>query len=435
MLFKHELVKLESGLRLVTVPMAVPSVTVLVLVGVGSRYEAEKTNGVSHFLEHMVFKGTEKYPTALDLSSAVDSVGGEFNAFTGKEHTGFYVKAAGKQVRLAIEVLSQMLFKPRFLAPELEREKGVIIEEINMYEDQPIRDIDNVFDRLLYSPASLGWEVIGTKETIREMKRNDFLEHLETWYRPENMVVGIAGDERRIKYHVSSIRQLVEEQFKRANGKWQTANSRRKWEKFEQKKPQVKIKHKQTEQAHFIVGVRGLPRGHKDRYGLAVLSTILGGNMSSRLFIEVRERRGLAYYVRSLVDMYHGAGHLGVQAGVELGRVEEAIKVILEELAKVRQGQGKGKVDEAEMAKAKDYLKGRLMLDLEEGREVAGEYGESWLLEGKIRTPEEIIAGVDQVTLAQVRRLSGELLVGQYLNLAIIGPYKDEGGFEKLLKL
>ena len=414
--------------------MSVPSVTVLAMVGVGSRYEEKSVKGISHFLEHMVFKGTAKYPTALALSSAVDAVGAEFNAFTGKEYTGFYVKAGSGQTELALDVLSQMLCKPRLLAKEMEREKGVVIEEINMYEDQPIRDIENVFDGLLYSPASLGWDVIGTKETIRAMKREDFVEHMERWYGPENMVLGIAGDRQKISDARSQTLDLVQKYFKAAKGKGQRANNRE-WESFSQDKPQVKIKHKKTEQAHFVLGVRGLPRGHKDRYVLAVLSTLLGGNMSSRLFIEVRERRGLAYYVRSGVEAYHGTGHFGVQAGVELGKIQEAIKVIVNELAKMIGDNGRGQVQETEVNRAKEYIKGKLVLDLEDSQEVAAEYCESWLLEGKVRPPEEIIAGVDRVNVADVRRLAQSLLIKGKLNLAVIGPYQNEGDFEKLLKL
>src|SRR3989338_1947197 len=198
MQFEHQQEILESGLRLVTVPMSVPSVTVLAMVGVGSRYESQRVNGISHFLEHMVFKGTAKYPTALSLSSVVDGVGAEFNACTGKEYTGFYVKAWSAHLALAIEVIGEMLFRPRLEAVEMEREKGVIIEEINMYEDQPIRDIGNVFDSLLYSSSSWGGEVMGTKDTIRGMRKEDFEEHMQRWYEPQNMVLGLAGDGQKM---------------------------------------------------------------------------------------------------------------------------------------------------------------------------------------------------------------------------------------------
>lgn len=433
MKLKHKVQALESGLRLVTVPMAVPSITALVLVGVGSRFEEASVNGISHFFEHMVFKGTEKYPSALALSSVVDAVGAEFNAFTGKEYTGFYLKAGSAHLSLATQVLGEMLFKPRLVAEEMEREKGVIIEEINMYEDQPIRDIGNVFDSLLYSPSSLGWDVIGTKETIRGMNRDDFLKHMSKWYWPGNMVVGVAGDSKVVgdwSLVVSLINKyFIQPKVKNHQGRL------RSWEKFSQEKPRVLVKHKKTEQAHFILGVRGLPRGHKDRYAMAVLSVLLGGNMSSRLFIEVRERRGLAYYVRSGVETYYGAGNFGVQAGVELKKIEEAVRVIVEELSKVRLSKGNGSISESEINKAKEYVKGRLVLDLEDSREVAGEYIEDLLLENKVRTPQEVIEGVDKVIVEDLRRLATELFMEKHLNLAVIGPYKDEGQFEKLLRL
>ena len=435
MQFEHQQEILESGLRLVTVPMSVPSVTVLAMVGVGSRYESQRVNGISHFLEHMVFKGTAKYPTALSLSSVVDGVGAEFNAFTGKEYTGFYVKAGSAHLPLAIEVIGEMLFRPRLEAVEMEREKGVIIEEINMYEDQPIRDIGNVFDSLLYSSSSLGWEVIGTKDTIRGMRKEDFEEHMQRWYEPQNMVLGLAGDGQKMADVRSQMLDLIQKYFKKSTNQLisKSTNQLIK-QKFSQDRLAVKVKYKKTEQAHFILGVRGLPRGHKDRYALGVLSTILGGNMSSRLFIEVRERRGLAYYVRSGVEVYQEAGSLGIQAGVELAKIEEAVKVMVAELAKVKQ-KGKGVIKESEVTKAKEYLKGKLLLDWEDSREVAGEYVEDWLAEGRVRTAEEIIGGVEAVTLAEVRRLAGEVLVGKHLNLAVIGPYSEPDKFEKLLQL
>lgn len=425
---------LTNGLRLLTVPMPqTKSITVLVLVGAGSRYETKEINGLSHFLEHLFFKGTKKRPSAFEISKVIDGIGAEFNAFTSKDHTGFYVKCASQHLELALDVLSDMLLNSKFDKREIEMEKGVIIEEINLYEDTPIKKISDVFEGLLYGDQPLGWQIIGSKENIRKVKRNDFLSYLDNLYRCQNFVLSLSGDESKIQ----NSQTLVNQYFRNlATGKPKTTHLA----VFEQQcQPMVKLQYKKTDQAHLCLGVRGYPINHPDRYILAVLATILGGGMSSRLFIQVRERRGLAYYVRSAVEHYKDAGYFVTQAGVDLNKIEEAIKVILQEYVKITNPtssrQGGTTLGAGELKKAKECIKGKLTLELEDSRAQAGFYASQELLEEKIETPEEIMRKVDQVTAEDIKRVAKDIFVNQKLNLAIIGPFDREEKFTKILKL
>src|SRR5690349_7777503 len=280
---------LPNGLRVVTHPMTgAKSVAVMVMLAAGSRYENRENNGIAHFAEHMFFKGTEKRPTAKDISAEVDGIGGEFNAFTSKEYTGYYIKCAAEHRTLALDVLADQLLHSKFDADEVEREKGVIIEELNMYVDTPRDHVDSVYDQLLFGDQPLGWDILGTKETIRAAQRQTFLDYLHAWYTPKRMVVGAAGAVD------GGLQAEVERQFgdleDRATGTPDPVD-------MVQIAPRVSLETRDSDQAHIRFGVRGLPTQHPDRYAMQVLSAILGGGMSSRLFQEVRERHGLAYYV------------------------------------------------------------------------------------------------------------------------------------------
>ncbi|MBI4999643.1 insulinase family protein, partial [Candidatus Gottesmanbacteria bacterium] len=317
----------------------VQSVTVLVLVGAGSRFENKRISGLSHFLEHMAFKGTKRRPTALEISSLIEGIGGEFNAYTSKDQTGFYIKAANKHLAVLVDVLSDMLLHSKFETVEIERERGVIIEEINLYEDTPSRKIGEIYEELLYGDTPLGRDIAGKKETISKIKREDFLDYIKGLYAPENTVVVVAGgisDFGLLALSKFSCEKRISDLIGKWLGDWEN-NATWHYDKMsdKQNKPAAKIVYKKTEQAHLALGVRGYNLFHPDRYGLAVLSTILGGGMSSRLFIQVRERRGLAYYVYSMAEHYADVGHLVSRAGVDLNKIEEAIKVILEEYWKM----------------------------------------------------------------------------------------------------
>ena len=421
---KYSKQTLKNGLRLIDIPMpSVKSATVLILVGVGSRYEEKNINGISHFLEHMAFKGTKKRPTALDIATTIDGIGGEFNAFTSKDHTGYYIKSAVEHLPLLFDVLSDMLLSSKFDATEIEREKGVIIEEINLYEDTPMKKISDLYENLLYGDTKLGRDVAGKPEVIRSIKREDFLSYTDRFYSPVNAVITVAG---------GTIGQEVNELAEKYLSGWQKKpvdQADRVGEK--QENPAVLLKYKDTQQAHLCVGVRAFNNTHPDRYKLSVLGNILGGGMSSRLFIEVRERRGLAYYVRSGNELYEDVGNFVTQAGIDIKRIDDAIKVILEQFDKIRTE----KVSEEELTKSKENMKGKLILEIEDSKSLAGLLAQSELLEGGVKTPDEIIGEIDKVTAEDIKKLAQRIFIEKTLNLAVIGPHKDEERFIKLLKL
>lgn len=415
---------LSNGLRLLTIPMdSIESATVMIMVKAGSRYETRNNNGISHFLEHMAFKGTKNKPTAMDISALIDGIGGEFNAFTGKETTGFYVKSSKNHIELSLDVLSDMLQNSKLDQKEIDKEKGVILEEINLYEDTPIRKIGDIFERLLYGDTPMGWDIAGEKDVIRKITREDFLYYMNSLYSADNLTVVLAGgiDPKRAE-------EMVEKFFGKMK-KFRTIPHV--GVKEEQTKPQVLIKTKKTEQAHIAIGVRTVPNDHPDHYALSVLSAILGGGMSSRLFHEVREKRGLAYYVRTSSDYYQDLGNFVTTAGLDPTRIEDAIKVILEEHAKIANATS---IPAGELKKAKEYLKGHLVLELEDSRSVAGFYAQQELLDPKIDSPEEVITKLEKVTADHIIRVAKTYFVTHNINLAIIGDFTSGQKFEKLLK-
>jgi len=399
----------------------VSSVTALVLVGAGSRYEQREKAGLSHFLEHMFFKGTKKRPTAFDLSSLVDSVGGENNAFTSKDQTGFYIKVQHDQLELAFDILSDTLNDSLYLEEEINRERGTIIEEINMYEDTPLYKIDDVFYELMYDGNPLGWSISGYKKTVSNIQREDFLNYTKRFYQGSDMVLAVAG-----KITEAKVNDLAQKYFSCF-----VKGQKEEFEKFGngQKEPRVRVAHKKTDQAHLYFGYPAFSFLDEDREALNVLSTILGGGMSSRLFIQVRERRGLAYYVGTLVDLYHETGLVAARAGLNLEKVDEAVSVIREEFEKTK----KGDITKEELLKAKEFLKGRTTLSLENSRTVAEWYADKQLLEEKIETPDEVFAQIEKVTLEDVCRVANRLFKTEKSNLAIIGPFEGEERFLKLI--
>ena len=424
---------LPNGLRLITIPMpSVQSVTVLVLVGAGSRFEEKGINGLSHFLEHMAFKGTKKRPTALEISSIIDGIGGESNAFTSKDHTGYYIKAAVKHLPLLLDLLSDILLHSQLDEKEIDKEKGVIIEEYNMYEDLPMRKVGDLYENLLYGDTRLGRDIIGRKEVISSVKRKHFVDYMDRLYSPANAVVVIAGGIDKNSNDKIQITNQIQNSIEKYFGEW----GKRKVEKAEtvddsQKTPGLLVQYKDTQQAHLCLGVRAYQLTHPKRYALGVLTSVLGGGMSSRLFIEVREKRGLAYYVHSATEKYTDVGNFVTQAGVDVGRIDEAIKVIITEYQKMADK----RVSEEELNKAKEYLKGRLTLELEDSHNVASLFGTAELLEKEIRTPSEIMEKIDKVTSGEVQAVAKNIFGQNRLNLAIIGPYKDEDRFKNLLHL
>jgi len=395
----------------------------MVLVGAGSKYETKQTNGISHFLEHLFFKGTKKRPTALKISETLDKVGGVYNAFTSKEWTGYFAKVDSTHWQLALDWVSDIFLHSVLPVAEIEKERGVIVEEINMTLDTPMRYVADLWERLLYGDQPAGWEIIGTKENIARLRRNDFCQYLRKHYSSQNTVVAIAGN-----FPVSHIEKEVIKCFSAINkDSFEKKNKTRE----RQSGPQVLLHHKSTDQTHLCLGVRSYNIFHPQRYAQEVLAVILGGNMSSRLFTEVREKRGLAYYVHTTAEDYTDSGYLMTQAGVPNNKVNQAIRVILREHQKVKE---KG-ISVAELQKAKDYLRGVLTLSLESSDAQAMFFASQELLENKILTLEEKCARIDKVGLEDIKQLSQEIFQPAKLNLALIGPHKEKENFEELLNL
>jgi predicted Zn-dependent peptidase len=411
---------LDNGLRVLTANLDhAQSVTCMVMLAAGSRYETAETNGIAHFSEHMFFKGTERRPTARDIAGEIDSIGGEFNAFTGKEYTGYYVKCAAEHRDVALDVLVDMLRNSRFDAAEIEREKGVIVEEMNMYFDTPRDYIGGVYEDLLYGDQPLGWDIIGRKETVRGAERETFMNYLDRWYKPSRMVLGLAG--RIGDDALERAQQLLGDLAPGDTGEPAPA------------KPyangRVKVFTKQSDQAHICIGVHSYPIEHPDRYALQLLATVLGGGMSSRLFTEVRERRGLAYYVFGTNHSYTDAGSLYTQAGVDINRIDDAVTTIAQELRKI----AAEPVPADELEKARSFAKGRFVLQLESPQMLIGYGLRKEILEGRAPDPEEILAELDAVTVEDVQRVAQDVITDERLRLALIGPFDDAAHFDALL--
>ena len=412
---------LSNGIRVLTAPMPqVGSVSCFVMLAAGSRYETPDAKGIAHFSEHMFFKGTERRPTARTIATEIDAIGGEFNAFTGKELTGYYVRTGAETRDIAFDVLTDMLLESRFDSDEIEKEKGVILEEMNVYLDTPQRYVGNVYDRLLYGDQPLGWDILGTRETIEAATRETFISYLDTWYKPERIVVGVGG---RVG---ADLHERLEELLGGIEGR--KTGSPTSVEIPPDGSP-VQLHTKASEQAHLILGVRGYPLGHPDRYALQLLAVVLGGGMSSRFFTEVREKRGLAYYVHAANGSYTDTGTFYAGAGVDVSRIDEAISTILAELRKISEEP----LPADELEKARGYAKGRFVLRLESPQGTI-QYGlRRELLEGEIEEPDEVLRQLDLVTAEDVERVARDLFEGQRLYLALVGPFDDPERFENLL--
>ncbi len=418
---------LRNGLRVLLSPMRdTETVTVMIMTGTGSRFENERENGLAHFLEHMFFKGTEKRPDAQAITEELDSVGGAYNAFTAKDRTAYFAKVGAKHIETALDVVSDLFLHSKLNAREINKERGAIIQEINMYEDMPMRTVDEVFEELLFGKNHpLGRTILGPKENILSFKRRDFLNYLRRCYTSENTVVCVAG-----KFSPTRVLRKIRRDF--ANMASAGKPQFRRFEEIDQKAPAVRLKRKKTDQTHLMLGVRAWSLTHPDRYVLAVLNTILGGGMSSRLFREIREKRGLAYSVHSYVEHFVDTGYLAAQVGMEHDNLEKVVSLICAEFRKLT----KKLVDSKELKKAKEYLNGHLLLGLESSDSVASFLISQEVLKGEIKTPDEIIKAVNAVSAADVQKVARELLRTERLNLALIGPGpKSTMNLKKLLRV
>jgi predicted Zn-dependent peptidase len=415
--------KLKNGLKVYVAPMkGTATATVLVLFGVGSKYENKRTNGLSHFLEHMFFKGTTKRPTPQEVVEVIDKVGGEFNAFTGKEYTGYYAKVDKTHLETAVDWVSDMLLNPIMDKTEIEREKIVIHQEISMIKDTPMRNIYDVFEENLYGDQPAGWDIAGSPQTVSNCTRKDLLNYFHKHYTSAQSTVIIAGNVNEKKAE-----DLIEKYF--ANFK-RGKKSTKPAVKESQKSPTLFVKLKDTDQSHLMLGVRAFDAFDKRRTALSVMATILGGYMSSRLFMELRERHGLAYYVTCEAEHYTDSGYLAVRAGVPNKDVVKAVGIIMSELRKVKD-EG---VTEDELKKAKEYIKGKSLMGLESSSAMANFIGDRVLMYGKPVTVEELFAKLEKVTAIQIQELANELFVNKTLNLTIIGPKGKEKELRKVLK-
>ncbi len=413
---------LSNGLRVLTAQMDhAQSVACFLMLAAGSRYETRETNGIAHFAEHMFFKGTERRPTARHISGEIDAIGGEFNAFTSKEFTGYYVRCAAEGRDTALDVLVDMIRNSKFDPEEIEREKGVIIEEMNMYFDTPRDSVDGKYEELLYGDQPLGWEIIGRKDTVRGATRDTFLEYLDRWYTPDRFVVGIAGQlgEGLIPRLEELLGDLSRDGAAQPDPVTTPSSDG----------PRVRVEHKQSDQAHLCIGVPSYPIAHPDRYALQLLATVLGGGMSSRLFTEVRERRGLAYYVFGFNHSYIQAGSLYSQAGVDINRVDEAVSTIVTELRRMAEEA----VPSEELEKARAYSKGRFTLQTESPQGLIQFGLRREVLEGKAAEPTEVLEGLNAVSAEDIQRVASDVIGGNGLRLALVGPFEDAERFEKLL--
>lgn len=420
----YKLTTFDSGLRFISVPMATSdSIMVLVLVGTGSRYETKDINGISHFLEHMMFKGTTKRPGAMDIAHELDSIGADNNAFTSKEYTGYYAKASSDKLDTVLDIISDIFQNSKIDPAEVDKERGVIIEEINMRNDDPPQRVANIFENLLYGDQPLGWEIAGEKETILTLPREKFVDYFNSNYFAANTVVVVAG-----KFDPTSIEDKVQKYFSNVrHHELITAFP----VKEEQLAPAIKTFDKKTDQSHFIMGVRTFGRFDDRIYPLRLMSVVLGSGMSSRLFTEVREKRGLAYYVYSSADSYSDTGNFTASAGVDNSRIHESIKVILDEFRKLTTEP----ISERELQKAKSYIHGKTVINMETSDSQAGFYGDQELLKNKIMTVDETLARLNAVTSTEILALAKEVIRNNLLNLAIVGPSQDEMKLQEILKL
>ncbi len=420
----HRKTTLTSGLRVLTDTLeGVKSVTALVLVKAGSRFEDKEINGISHFLEHMFFKGAERFKNAKEVSGAIDAVGGEFNAFTGKEYAGYYVKVVSKHTELALDVLSDMMLNARFDQEEIEKERGVILEEFNMYQDTPMYQVAWNFERAIFGDQPLGWDEIGEKDVIRNLQREDFVKYKEALYTPGQMVLVLSGDIEHEKAVLMAEKYFPMEFCEASRDKLP-------FNEFASGVERLNLQSKKTEQAHLVCGYPGLSKQDEDHYVLKVLTAILGGNMSSRMFLSVREAKGLAYYISTSTEDYMDVGTLYTRAGVDINRIDDAIRAIVEEYEKMRFVD----VPADELKKGKEYLKGKLALTLEDPQNVAIMLARQELLYDKIETYTDICRAIDDVCVEDIKRVASRIINPDKLHLSVIGPYEDKRSFEKILQ-
>lgn len=413
---------LSNGVRVLSVSMPdSPTVTVMVLVEAGSKYESKEINGLSHFLEHFMFKGTAKRPKTSDLSRELDSLGAQYNAFTSQEFTGYYAKAHKSKSEKIVDIVSDMYLNPTLPESELEKEKGVVIQEIKMYEDDPPRHVQDLFMELLYGDQPAGWNITGTAEHVASFSRKQLSEYMGKYYVGPATTVIISG----------GFEPAVTEQIEKIFSVLPNNNKQEKLPVVEkQTEPKILLKTKETDQAHFVLGVRAFGIFDPKVPVLKVLGSVLGAGMSSRLFVRLRDELGLCYYVGASSDLYTDHGVLQVSVGADTKKIAQSIEAVMGELKKI----SNELVPENELRKTKDLLIGNLYLGLESSDELAQYYGMQEILLKPIKSPEILASEIESVTVKQINDLAKEIFKNENLNLAIIGPSKDTKDFVPLLE-
>lgn len=414
---------LRNGLRVIIVPMKDnPTATVLVLAEAGSKYEEKKINGVSHFLEHMYFKGTVRRPKALTVARELDALGSQYNAFTGAEYTGYYAKSDARHFSKIFDIVSDIYLNSTFPETEMEKEKGVIIEEINMYEDMPSHHMQDLIIKLLYGDTPAGWNIAGEKKNIMKMKRSDLAKYKDMHYLPEATVLVVAGrlEEKSV---MKEVRKVFGHIPRGRKGK------KEKVKEF-QNRPKALIKWKSTDQTHFSLAVRTHDIFDKRNPAISVLAGILGGGMSGRLFQRLREEMGVGYYVRARNEVYTDHGFFQISAGVDNKRIGEVLSAVIAECNRLK----KEPVDEEELEKTKEYLIGNMKLSLESTDDIANFYGSQELLKKEIKNVEQKSHDIKKVSAKDIQAVAKEIFLTQKLNLALIGPFHKKEAFMKLLK-
>lgn len=420
----YEKTTLDNGLRILSSTMPhTRAVSIGFFIGVGSRFEDEEENGISHFLEHMLFKGTEKRPTAREIAVAIEGVGGAINATTGRELTTYWVKVPQGHLALAIDVLVDMLQRSKLEEEEIEKERRVIIEEINMMLDLPGDWVHLLLNQLVWPGHPLGRDVTGTKESVTKIDRERMFRYLARHYHPADTVISVAGgiEHQEVVGELSSALETWPGKEREAYLPVEEA----------QREPRVCLGYRETEQAHLALSLQGIPRSHPDRFNLQLLNTVLGQGMSSRLFLEVREKRGLTYSISSYVNYLYDTGSIGVSAGVDPRRIEAALEAILGELDRLR----REPVTAEELKKVQEFIRGRLLLQMEDSLAVVSWLGRQEILEDRVLTIDEVLTAIDAVTAEDIQRVASERFREESLNLAVVGPFQEEERVRSLLRL
>ena len=416
----HNSTVLDNGLRVLTANMPhTYSVTLALFVGVGSRYEPDETAGSTHFLEHLLFKGSKNWPKAQDISEAIEGVGGVMNASTDREITIYWCKVAKPHFKRSLSVLLDMVLNPLLDPDEMEKERQVILEELRMSNDYPTHRVDLLIDEMLWPDQPMGRDVGGTPESVNAITRDDLVALMQRQYGPDNVVISVAGG-------VSH--EEVLEEINSAAASWEPRHPMQ-WTpvKVDQQEAALRMEYKEAEQAHICVGMPALPLDHPDRYALSLVNIMLGEGMSSRLFLEIREKLGLAYDVHSSLSQYRDCGSLVVYCGSEPSRSQKSLEAIMGQLSAMRDG-----FTERELEKAREYSKGRIMLRMEDTRSVAMWQGGQELLLNRVSTVDEVVSAIEGVTLEDVNRVAREVVDEKRLNLAVVGPFRSDKRFREV---